>query len=130
MNDNAAKMLHNGLQGSFVSKNVVSLFRRNLTDSEISLFSEGLIFVLTSKTIDESKLEKELEPSGRILYYDYSGILKLKKTGLKSTFNLHNKDATIEIHMSSLEEKLMKIEILKNDAIIQQYNNTIIKQCY
>ena len=37
-----AKMLHNGLQGSFASKNVVSLSRQNLTDSEISLLSEGL----------------------------------------------------------------------------------------
>ena len=91
-----AKMLHSGLQGSLVSKNVVNLSRRNLTDSEISLLSEGLTYVPTSNTINKSKLEQELEALG--------------------TFKLRNKDATIEIHMSSLEEKLMKIEIIKNNA--------------
>ena len=37
-NDNAAKMLNDILQGDFFSKKVVKLSRRNLTDSEISLF--------------------------------------------------------------------------------------------
>ena len=46
--DNAAKMLDNRLQGNFVSKNVVNLTRRNLTDSEISFLSKGLTFVPTS----------------------------------------------------------------------------------
>ena len=36
----------------------------------------------------------------------------------KSTFNLRNKDAAIEIYLSSLEEKLMSIEIPKD-----KYNN-------
>ena len=65
--DNVAKMLDNRLQGNFVSKNVVNLFRRNLTGSEISLLSKGLNFVLTSNTIDKAKLKTELEALGRIL---------------------------------------------------------------
>ena len=65
--DNAAKMLDNRLQGNFVSKNVVNLSRRNLTDSEISLLSKGLNFVPTSNTIDKAKLKTELEALGRIL---------------------------------------------------------------
>ena len=77
-----AKMLHNGLQGSFVSKNVVNLSRRNLTDSEISLSSEGLTYVPTSNTINKSKLKKELEALGRTLYHNYSGILEMKKKRL------------------------------------------------
>ena len=32
----------------------------------------------------------------------------------KSSFNPRNKDAAIEIYMSSLEEKLMKLEIPKD----------------
>ena len=36
----------------------------------------------------------------------------------KSTFNPRNKDAAIEIYLSSLEEKLMNIEIPQN-----KYNN-------
>ena len=38
--DNAAKMLDNRLQGTFVSKNV-NLSRRSLANSEISLLSKG-----------------------------------------------------------------------------------------
>ena len=91
------QILHNGIQGSFANKDVVNLFRRNIADSEISFLSQGLTFVLTSKTIDKSKLEMELGPLGRILYYNYSGILEMKKTSLKSTFNPRNKDLTIEI---------------------------------
>ena len=41
----------------------------------------------------------------------------------KSNFNPRNRDATIEIYMSSLEEKLMKIEISKD-----KYNNLTSKE--
>ena len=41
----------------------------------------------------------------------------------KSSFNPRNKDATIEIYMSSLEEKLMKLEIPKD-----KYNNLTSKE--
>ena len=41
----------------------------------------------------------------------------------KSTFNPRNKDAAIEIYMSSLEEKLMKIEIPKD-----KFNNLTSKE--
>ena len=57
----------NRLQGNFVSKNVVNLSRRNLTDSEISLLSNGLNFIPTSNTVDKAKLKTEVEAVGRIL---------------------------------------------------------------
>ena len=60
-------MFDNRLQGNFVSKNVVNLSWRNLTDSEISLLSEGLNFIPTSNTIDNTKLNTELEALSRIL---------------------------------------------------------------
>ena len=41
----------------------------------------------------------------------------------KSTFNPRDKDAAIEIYPSSLEEKLMNIEILQN-----KYNNLTIEE--
>ena len=41
----------------------------------------------------------------------------------KSTFNPRIKDTAIEVHMSSLEEKLMKIEIPK-----EKYNNLTSKE--
>ena len=81
------------LQGnSFKSKNVVNLFRRNLADSEIYLLSKGLYSARTSNTIDKSKLKTELEALVRIL--------RLK-------WHFRNE----EKYMSSLEKKLMKIEI-------------------
>ena len=64
---NATKMFGDRLQGSFVSKNVTNLSRRNLTDSEICLPSKGLNFVPTSNTIDKAKLKTELEALGRTL---------------------------------------------------------------
>ena len=65
--DNATKMLGDRLQGSFVSKNVINLSRRNLTDSETCLPSKGLNFVPISNTIDKAKLKTELEALGRTL---------------------------------------------------------------
>ena len=124
--DNAAKTLNNRLQGNFVSKNVLNLSRPNLTGSEISLSSKGLNFVPTSNTID--KLKMELEALGRILRLKWhfrieENVIVLDQFKPKSTFNPRNKDAVIEVKMSSLEEKLMKIEIPKD-----KYNNLTSKE--
>ena len=59
-------MLDNRLQGNFVSKNVVNLSMRNLTDSEISLLSKGLNFIPTFNTVNKVKLKTELEALGGI----------------------------------------------------------------
>ena len=114
--DNAAKMLDNRLQGNFLSKNVVNLSRRNLTGSEISLLSKGFNFVPTSNTTDKAKLKTELEALGRILrlkwhFRNEENEFDQDQFKPKSNFNPRNKDAAIEIYISSLEEKLMKIEI-------------------
>ena len=116
------------LQGNFFSKDVVNLSRRNLTGSEISLLSKGLNFVPTSNTIDKAKLKTELEVFGRILrlkwhFRNEETEFDLDQFKSKSTFNLRNKDAVIEVYMSSLEEKLMKIEIPKD-----KYNNFTSKE--
>ena len=57
----------NGLEGKFVSKNVINLSRRNLSTAEISLLSRGLKFVYTANKIDQAKLKRELEEYGRNL---------------------------------------------------------------
>ena len=128
--DNVAKMLNNRLQGNFVSKKVVNLSRRNLTGSEMSLLSKGLNFVPASNTIDKAKLKMELEALGRILrlkwhFRNEENVFDLDQFKPKSTFNPRNKDAAIEVYMSSLEEKLMKIEIPK-----EKYNNLTSKKFY
>ena len=117
--DNAAKMLDNRLQGTFVSKNVVNLSRRSLADSEISCCQKDVILF---------RLQTELETLGRILrlkwhFRNEENEFDLDQFKPKSSFNPRNKDAAIEIYMSSLEEKLMKLEIPKD-----KYNNPTSKE--
>ena len=70
----------------------------------------------------------ELEALGRILqlkwhFRNEENEFDLDQFKLKSSFNPHNKDAAIEIYMSSLEEELMKLEIPKG-----KYNNLTCKE--
>ena len=67
IDDNRAKLKDNRLEGKFVSKNVINLSQRQLTKSEISLLSKGLMCVLTPNRIDKAKLKQELEVFGRKL---------------------------------------------------------------
>ena len=126
--DNVAKMLNNKLKGNFASENVVNFSRWNLADSGIFLLSEGLNFVTTSNTINKAKLKTELETLDRVLrlkwhFRNEENKFDLDQFKPKSIFNLRNKDAAIEVYMSSLEEKLMKIEIPKD-----KYNNLTCKE--
>ena len=66
-NGNQAVPLENRLKGTFVSKNVVNLSKRNLNDAEISLLSKGLKFVLTCNNTDKAKFKMELGAFGRML---------------------------------------------------------------
>ena len=59
----------------------------------------------------------ELEALGRILKWHFrneENVFDVDQFKPKSTFNPCNKDAAIEVYMSSVEEKLMKIEISKD----------------
>ena len=89
--------------------------KRELTKAEVSLLSKALKFVPTSNHINKGKHQLELGAHGRMLrlqwYFrndekEFDG----NKFKPKSTFNPRNKDAAIEIYLSSLEEKLMKFE--------------------
>ena len=82
-------------------------------------------FIPTSNTIDKAKLKTELEPFGRMLrlkwfFWNDEKQFNLDKFKPKSTFNLRNKDAATEIYLSSLEEKLMSIEIWKDKTSYQR----------
>ena len=70
----------------------------------------------------------ELEALGRILrlkwhFRNEENVFDLDQFKPKSTFSPCNKDAAIELYMSSLEEKLMKIEIPKD-----KYNKLTSKE--
>ena len=125
LKDNAQKMLNNRSQGNFVSKNVMNLSKRNLTDFEICLLSKEHNFVPTSTTIDKSQLKMELDALGRVLRLKWHSRNEEKEFDLKpkSTFNPRNKDAAIKVYMSSFEEKLMKIEIT-----MDKYKNLTSKE--
>ena len=91
--------------------------------AKVSLWSKGLKFVPTSSHINKAKLKMELGAYGRMLHLkwyfrNYEKEFDRNKFKPKSTFNPRNKDAAIEIYLSSLEEKLMKIEIPQS-----KYNN-------
>ena len=78
--------------------------------------------------LDKAKLKIELEALGRILrlkwhFRNEENVFDLDQFKPKSTFNPRNKDAAIEVYMSSLEEKLLKIEIPKD-----KYNNLTSKE--
>ena len=84
--------------------------------------SKGLNFVPTSNTIDKAKLKMELEALGRILrlkwhFRNEENVFDLDQFKPKSTFSPGNKDAAIEVCVSSMEEKLMKIEIPKDNNL-------------
>ena len=83
---------------------------------EISLLSKGLKFVPTSNHINKAKLQLKLEAYERMLrlkwhFRNDEKEFDWNKFEPNSTFNPRDKDAAIEIYFSSLEEKVMKIEI-------------------
>ena len=104
------------LEGKFVSSNVINLSRRNLSEAEISLLSKGLKFVPTANKIDRARLKTELEEYGRKLrlmrhFRNDEKPFPYEKFRPKSTFNPRNKDTVIETYLSSLEERLLDIDI-------------------
>ena len=114
--------LNGRIRGKFVSKNVVNLSKQKLAKAEISLLSKGLKFVPTSNHINKARLKMELEAYGRMLrlkwhFRNDEKEFHRKRVKQKSTLNPRNKDAAIEIYLSSLEEKLMNIEIPQNKYI-------------
>ena len=107
------------LKGKSVSKNVVNLSKGKLSKFQISLLPKGLKFISTCNTIDQAKLKIELEAYGRMLrlkwfFWNDEKEFNPDKFKPNSTFNPRNKDAAIEICLSSLEEKPMSTEIPKD----------------
>ena len=63
----AEESMTDRLEGKFVSKNVVNLSKRELSESEISLLSRGLKFIPTPNSINKAKIKENLEAFGRKL---------------------------------------------------------------
>ena len=118
-NDNQAVLSGNRLQGKFVSNNVINLSKWNLNDAEISLLSKGLNFVLTCNNVYKAKLKMELEVFGRMLSLKWHFRNENKDNHCdifkyKSKVNPCSKGGAIELYLSSLEEKLIKVEVQKD----------------
>ena len=98
---NEAEMCNDRLKGKLVSKSVINLSKRNLTENEISLLSKGLNFIPTCNKVDVAKLKLELEQFGRMLrlkwhFRNDKRDLSINPFKRKSTFNPRNKNAAIE----------------------------------
>ena len=81
--------------------------------------SKGLNFIPTCNKVDVARLKLELEQFGRMLclkwhFRNEKRDIPINPFKAKFTFNPRSKDAAIEIYLSSLEEKLLKIEISKD----------------
>ena len=101
------------LEGNFVSKNVVNLSKRTLTQAEISLLSKGLKFIPTPNSINIAKIKENLEVFGRKLrlkwhFREQENHSPIDPFVEKSKFNPKG-DAMIEVYMSCLEEKILEM---------------------
>ena len=65
---NKAEMCDGRLKSKFVSKNVVHLSKRNLTENEISLLLKGLDFIPTCNKVDVARLKLGLEQFSKMLH--------------------------------------------------------------
>ena len=117
---NGAEICDCRLKVKFVSKNVINLAKRNLTENEISFLSKGFNFIPTCNKVDAAMLKLELEQFGGILrlkwhFRNEKRNVPINPFKTKSTLiHPRNKDAAIEIYLTSLEEKLLKIEVPKD----------------
>ena len=53
------------MEGEFVSKNILNLSNRVLTENEIRVLDKGLNFIPTPRKLDRYQIKKDLEGLGR-----------------------------------------------------------------
>ena len=97
--------------------------------AEISLLSKGLKFVPTTNKRDRAKLKMELEDYGRKLslmwhFRNNERPIPYEKFRPKSTFIPRNKDTVIDTYISSLQERLLDIDIS-----FKRLNNLTKEEC-
>ena len=103
-----------------IDTDVVNWSKRNLNDVKISLLSKRLNFVSACNNIYKAKVKMELEAFGRMLCSKWHFRIGNKDIHRdmfkpKSKVNTRNKDADIELYLSSLKKKLMKVEVSNSD---------------
>ena len=103
-----------------IETDVVNLSKRNLNDVEISLLSKRLNFVSACNNIYKVKVKMELEAFGRMLcskwhFRNRNKDIHRDMFKPKTEVNPRNKDADIELYLSSLKKKLMKDEVSNSD---------------
>ena len=111
---NASSVEDGRLVGKFVSDNVVNISSKDLSESEISLLSKGLTFSPTPRDINISEIKQDLETFGRKLrlkwhFREEEEEFTNNPFKKRSNFNPRNKDASIEIYLSRIEEEILSI---------------------
>ena len=74
------------MEGKFVSKNVLNLSNRVLTESEIKILGKGLNFAPTPEKLDRYQIKKDLERVGREISLKYIIKLNQHQHSLKTSF--------------------------------------------
>ena len=111
----AASLEGDRYKANFVSPNVITLSKWNLTKDEISLLSKGLQFVPTPKHFNKALLREELENFGRKLrlkwfFRNDERQFNINPFKQKSKFNPGKNDAAIEFYLSRLEEEILSLD--------------------
>ena len=109
------------IEGQFLcTDKVINLSKRALSESEISVLSKGLKFVMTPKELDYSQIKVDLESFGRRLrlkwhFRESEDFSEYPAFRPRSKFNPRHKDVAIEMYLSKLEEELMSISAKGNN---------------
>ena len=105
------------LKGRFVSRSVVNLSRRELSEEDVSLLSKGLKFSPTPTDIDRAKLKEDLEAYKRRirLWWHFTNNEDnftpddQNRFRAKSTWQPPKDDPVLENYLSLLEKEVMSV---------------------
>ena len=100
--------------GHFENDKIINLFERALSEAEVSVLSKGLKFVSTPKELDYSQIIIHLENFGRRLrlkwwFKDEEDFSEIPMFRPRSKSNPRHKDVAIEVYLSKVEDKIMKL---------------------
>ena len=116
LKSNTNKCTKERIEGKFVSKNILNLSNRVLTEYEIQVLGKGLNFVLTHEKLDHYQIKKDLERLRRDIklrmHYKTDAtpaFSENKEFKIPSNWTPLIWDAQLELYLSEIEDILLSI---------------------